>query len=336
MKRWPHDLQGRTWMAFAGSALVFIVLAALVAKVTTMLLVALTAPDAVAEGVVRACGFLVGVAVAYLFSRLAYRVLAQPRHQDQTTSCGRCGYDLTGNTSNRCPECGIDDLQYVLWHFARRERLHRLKTATMVAFGIPLSLVGPFVLATIFWMAIRSGVWPFQFGSEAGWFSLFLVFTAVVVPLLYRLELQTQGEYMPSVLREVDVHAAPGLLATPGLTRDMAAVAIILANPRAASSIFIEFFLVGPRLAIGGWRQARLARCVHLVERKRAGLVVTMLLRRDSGMETAHLQNDGERKDELFPVLAYLALYEWVGLAKVWERVWLDSESRRILRPTSP
>jgi len=44
------------------------------------------------------CGAVIG--------NIAYRVLRTSRVFMSATDCAGCGYDLTGNVSGRCPECG--------------------------------------------------------------------------------------------------------------------------------------------------------------------------------------------------------------------------------------
>jgi len=46
---------------------------------------------------------LVGVATGMLWRR--------DRHRRTPGHCARCGYDLTGNVSGRCPECGVEITQ---------------------------------------------------------------------------------------------------------------------------------------------------------------------------------------------------------------------------------
>jgi hypothetical protein len=54
-------------------------------------------------------GCLVTYGICYLTTRIAEPLLAQVRRfvpEGATDICMQCGYDLTGNVSGRCPECG--------------------------------------------------------------------------------------------------------------------------------------------------------------------------------------------------------------------------------------
>ena len=55
-----------------------------------------------------ALGIIISVCVvsAYLASRLLYTILIWRRVETGLRVCDRCAYDLTGNQSACCPECG--------------------------------------------------------------------------------------------------------------------------------------------------------------------------------------------------------------------------------------
>lgn len=52
------------------------------------------------EGKAILIGFLVSIVFAVWYYRRGARKVEYPFH------CRKCGYDLTGNRSGRCPECG--------------------------------------------------------------------------------------------------------------------------------------------------------------------------------------------------------------------------------------
>ena len=60
----------------------------------------------IAEEAVIACLFIFIVILSWLASRLLYACMIFHRVLDDTPRCDCCGYNLTGNRSGRCPECG--------------------------------------------------------------------------------------------------------------------------------------------------------------------------------------------------------------------------------------
>ena len=157
-----------------------------------------------------------------------------------------------------------------------------------------------------------------------------LVLAAVMVPLLYLMEIRTRGHYLAEAMRSANPHGPRGYALLPGFRAEIGAFAAIAANPRSAS-VLVEFFLLGPRLVIDGSSQRKLARRVQLSELGRAGNVIAALLRRDSGLETDRLLSTEESLDDLMPTLAYLAFYRWIGVGEDWQRVWLHPDGRRVL-----
>jgi hypothetical protein len=62
------------------------------------------------------------MAIEHECSHCGGRFFPKPRAYEKPV-CGRCGYDLTGNISGACPECG--------WHLPQelRDRLEQSKTS---------------------------------------------------------------------------------------------------------------------------------------------------------------------------------------------------------------
>ena len=99
-------------------------------------------------------------------------------------------------------------------------------------------------------------------------------------------------------------------------------------NPRASSAGFVEIFLTGPRLMLGGIRHLRQARVFGAIERDLACRIIARLLSHDSGLRFEELPKDGAGSDQLLTVLKWLAFYDWIGIAEAKDRVFLYSESR--------
>ncbi len=92
--------------------------------------------------------------------------------------------------------------------------------------------------------------------------------------------------------------------------------------------LWLEFFLIGPRLIYWGvdhWRERHSDAPVDL---ERAAQVVMDLLVADGGVHPKQLLHENETLADLAPVLRYLERQDWVGIAKRRDRVWLLTEAR--------
>src|SRR5437016_6282449 len=72
----------------------------------------------------------------------------------------------------------------------RRQTRYATMIASILA-GVPLSLVAPLILGTIFWF---TSWWLIDWTYSWSWF--FLAMAVVTIPLLFRLEAQTAGNYL--------------------------------------------------------------------------------------------------------------------------------------------
>jgi hypothetical protein len=96
-ERWPR------WLALMWASLAFL-FAAIVLTIMTFL------PFLIADGTSNMPA-IVGLAtltiVPPLFlARWVYRRMRWGKPKDDGGECLKCGYDLTGNVTGRCPECG--------------------------------------------------------------------------------------------------------------------------------------------------------------------------------------------------------------------------------------
>jgi hypothetical protein len=209
----------------------------------------------------------------------------------------------------------------------RQDQRLRLKAAAQIAFGIPLTLIGPALLATAFRFAARS------IGNlDVPWFWAFGALLIILVPLLFRLELRTAGRFLDGALRESPptgslFSSMPGTyVALGGL-----ALAPVLANPRSFSASVTEVFLCGPRLVITAFRQRRVRRRLGSVDFRRAARLVAELGSRSEGLELSVLPKAGEQLNGLLPVLNWLVFLGWIGVGQQVPRVYLYSEARDTL-----
>ena len=226
---------------------------------------------------------------------------------------------------------GQRQLQVLVARLRRGDGLHRLKLCALIVLGLPLTFVGPLLLATVFWFAcVRLTQW------HVPWWWLSLGLTVVMVPLLFRLEVRTAGLYLDEVLDGFNEYGprmhALRLYGYGGLGTAVGATASVLANPRGTSAGLVETFLVGPRMMLSGWRGFQAESHLASVDRLRAGKVIAELLTSDRALKMETLLSPGEELNDLLATLAYLAIRGWVGLGERMTKVWLDSATREDLQ----
>lgn len=222
----------------------------------------------------------------------------------------------------------------------RRRQTDLALAALGIAAGVLLSLLAPLFFASIFWFALGS-----VFETWLSWPLCFAVAAAVALPLLFRLELRTGGEYLAQsingsgMIRAQEVVPGAVMLSTyAGGSMGLVALART-ANPRAASFALVEIFLSGPRLVVSGWRRWRTDRNFAEVDRERAAEVVTLLLERGGAVHPRQLLRPGELLHDgrcppaaLMQPLVWLAHHRWIGVSDSLEKVYLYSEAAAALR----
>ena len=207
---------------------------------------------------------------------------------------------------------------------SRRARWCATKRLLKLALGAPLSLLGPLVLTLMFWYFCITMGW-----YHVRWWWLMLASSMLVTPLLYRLEWRTRGGYLSGALVQAPPPAGEDLL--PEQSREVLAAATVLANPRGLSAGLIEVFLSGPRQVLEAWSERRLLVRLPACDSRRAARLVATLAAASNGHELDALLEPGEATADLTPTLAWLALHRWIGLVPDTQRVYLYSQSRRVL-----
>lgn len=225
-----------------------------------------------------------------------------------------------------------DELHRIRSHLRRREWLFQLKVTTMIALGVPLSFLGPLLLATIFWVAGHFGSALFHLPSlSLQWWWLFLPLAIVMITLFYYLELRTSRRRSKDVAGRGPAKAPPGGPPVRKKARAAAATGAAAAEPRSSSAGLFEVFLVGSRMAVNACRQIKASRRLR-GDPDRAALIVRQLIAQTGGVDTSRLLFEGEKLEDIQSELAYLSFHQWVGIGEKRSRVWLYSTARETLR----
>lgn len=253
--------------------------------------------------------------------------------------CEYCGYDLHGHDLSRpCPECGRrlnergegvrrEDILLVL---EQRADSRKLIALVKLFAGLPVCLLGPIVISTMLWFAVMA-----LFRGSASWLWIFGPLALVMIPLLFRMERQTRGRYFDDSFHAINdrysgflplTHIGPG--SGGGLMGR--AIAGVVLNPEGTASIFVEVFLLGPRIVLSALSHLRGARVFEDLDRNRIVDAVQALLKRQTGVSPSELLKSGETIGDIVPALAWLGFHGWLGVVGKAERVFLYEESRRI------
>jgi hypothetical protein len=210
------------------------------------------------------------------------------------------------------------------------DRLFTVRCAVLLTLGLPLSLLGTVILAPIFWFAAGMLL---HFWVSLWWY--LAAVALITVPLLYRLEVHTGGNYLIDAASEAHIHPFAPTVLMPQPYSGLGAVGEVALNPRKTAGGLVEFFLLGPRLTLRAIRSLRQQHRLGPLDQVRAAGVLIELLQRDSGIDIARLVRRGETRADLVPLLARLGLLEIVGVDRGQTRVWLLDEARRRLARSS-
>ncbi len=210
---------------------------------------------------------------------------------------------------------------HALAKLLRRERMRKLGAVASILLGVPLTLLLPFVLGVILWLAADASYsWWWFFGAAC----------LIVVPLLFRFERETGGRYLDNALAGI----SPG-----GLDAERFSVLSMTAGPlvspgtwpREGGLLFVEFLLYGPRRILAGARHLRQRWILRRVDRRRAAEALAQLLAARHGVPVSQLCEGDETVDALRPALILLACYGWIGASSDGDHVYLFTESAAAL-----
>ena len=188
--------------------------------------------------------------------------------------------------------------------------------AMKIAAGVPLSLVGPFLVASamcVFDRRLGAGVVP-------GFGATFLLVTVVLVPLLMWLERRSRGEFFLDAVRG---EASPLAASSYGEYE--------LQSTKFGWMAWTEIALTGPRLlweVIDGYR-GRVAGDPRL--RVLAAEVTAELLDAGEGLPMRQLVRPDRPASVLARAVDYLMQRGWADVSSRRDRVWLATPVRERL-----
>jgi hypothetical protein len=212
----------------------------------------------------------------------------------------------------RTPVPAGESVDLVLHELVRSQSLDLAGAVVKLAIGLPLCLLGPlFVAVLIEPLVLRwgGGLLP-SFGT------IFLVLTAVLLPLLLWLERRTKGEYFADVMRE-ESRTPPDSCDDDFRRRDTGL----------AWAFFTEIALLGPRLvwAFINWLRGR----PHGEPSSRivAAQIACELFAQGESLPLSALVRPDRPRAQVAAAVKQLLAIDWVGLSVHHDRVWLSSRT---------
>jgi hypothetical protein len=209
-------------------------------------------------------------------------------------------------------------------HLRSRELYRAGGILLRLIFGLPALLVGPIILSSIYWLI------AIQWDLYIPWTWVFQGSIILLVPLLFWTEWRHGGTYYGDSIRWA--HPTPDDMPTPAPLTGIGDIDFVIAfarNPRDVGITLVELFLWGPRQLLEAVVAARGMWQLRASDRHQAAELLRTLQTRDRA-----------EINELIPqnnipagaAVAYLVWYDWIGVSADAQRVWIESESREILK----
>jgi hypothetical protein len=199
-----------------------------------------------------------------------------------------------------------------------REGMFWIKVVGMLGVGAPASFVGPLVVTSIARKLCDALEYP------VSGLTLLNLSCLTVLPLLYWVEARTRGNFLAEELQAQGTTGEDVYRTSSYGEWELRRTAVVYA-------VYIEVFLYGPRMVIGGLRRLRARARLRGPAIHRAAEIVMFLAVVDGGVSVESLRRS-ESPRELRQTLLYLQLHEWVDRGDRGRRVWLLSTARRRLK----
>lgn len=216
----------------------------------------------------------------------------------------------------RNPLRGGDQVAWLANELAKDEALGAATASGKLALGLAMCLIGP-AFVTMIAMDIENR-WDWRSAPSFG--VTFLIFAAILIPLLMWLERRTRGEFLADAMRGQSNPLSASSYGEFCLERD-----------RVTWFVHTEIALLGPRLV---WNFIDWMRGKPLVDaetRIEAVRIVAALYANDAARPIAELITPVHPRAAVARAIRYLMGKQWVDISARRDRVWLSSRVRQRL-----
>ena len=207
------------------------------------------------------------------------------------------------------PPTNPPNIAPALNYLRKIDATHRLKSILFIAFGVPLSFIGPLVFTGIAFVVAISR----PHSAEFHLWSTFIWICVISLPLLYLLAWKLKGSVLESSAETLDTIGRFG--------RRRVALPLVI----------LEMSNIGPRMVLHGISLHRGRQNTGAVNLERAALALQTLAMFGEGIPPAKLLRPGEPPAQLEPLLGFLMFHDLADISKTGDRVWLRTEAREKL-----
>jgi hypothetical protein len=210
----------------------------------------------------------------------------------------------------------------ILTRLRNRQAGFWLRILTKLSFGIPLSFIGPALLACI----INATLLRYRVHNPPEWPTLFWLSCLIVIPILYYFEWHHHGDFF------LDTARSQGITSGSYFTPFLSYSSWRYHNSEMVGAFYTEILLFAPKQvfsAVADFRQR-----IHLTSDQlhRAVQIVADLSTTNSSLPIAQLRLPGESNESLRLTLQYLQFHDWLDINKPGDRAWLLTTARKRLQ----
>jgi hypothetical protein len=207
-----------------------------------------------------------------------------------------------------------------------REKRELATNALFLLVGVAALCIGPIMVAVL-WGHMVS-----PYNVNVSWSAVFFWAAVVVIPLSF------WGEWRYGESNFYEAARNSGLSGSTSwyslTVNQWQALAGYYGDADVGMAFYVELCFWGPRQIFRARQGIRRVRLLRNIDRLRAAEVLADLCAGEHGVAVQNLPDADKDMGVLLGALAYLLTYEWIGVSKDGQKVWIDSDARRILLPS--
>jgi hypothetical protein len=212
-------------------------------------------------------------------------------------------------------------LKRILTRLRNRQAGFWFRILAKLAVGIPLSFIGPALLACI----INAALLRARVHDPPAWITLFWISCLIVIPILYFVEWYHHGDFF------LDTARSQGITSGSYFTAFVSYSNWRYRNSEALGAFYTELLLFAPKQVFSAVADFRQRIDLTGDQMHRAAQVVADLSTSDTSLPIAQLHRSGESNESLRLILQYLQFHDWIDISKSGDRAWLLTTARKNL-----